>query len=219
VRKIQFPQVGIFAFLLTLHRPYPLRLLLGHHPAPQQVRVQSVRQSHCGDRYGRLSAGRHDLRLELRAMRPPTPPNDVVARSVHVSTKNLVDTIILSRNRPSKMTSPSAYYQRSKMTMKKRTAHLLVSRSLSRCVRFMHRCIESRRSAMRLRYLQFLKRGLRYSTSRMIASPPRESNTRNPDAEQRERSGFGDRRRHGRRVRVRQGIAANEGRGEIRVLR
>jgi hypothetical protein len=77
----QFPQVGIFASLLTLHRPYPLRLLLGHHPAPQQVRVQSVRQSHCGDRYGWLSAGRYDLRLELLAMRAPASPNDAVVNA------------------------------------------------------------------------------------------------------------------------------------------
>jgi hypothetical protein len=39
-------------------------------------------------RYAWLSAGRQDLRLEVRAIRAPAPPNDAVVRSVHVSAKN-----------------------------------------------------------------------------------------------------------------------------------
>ena len=51
---------------------------------------------HCSNRYARRDAGRDDLRLELRAMcaPPSTPSADFVGNSVHMSTKNSVDTSI-----------------------------------------------------------------------------------------------------------------------------
>ena len=73
------------AALDRLDRPRRLRPLLGHHPAPQQVRVQPVAERHRGDRHARLAAGRHHLRLELRAMRASTPPSDC-CRCSEVST-------------------------------------------------------------------------------------------------------------------------------------
>ncbi len=72
------------------HRLDRLRpLFLCHHPTPQQIRVQSVRQGDRSDRYARFAAGRHHLRPELRTVLAPTPPTALVIRSVHVSPKNL----------------------------------------------------------------------------------------------------------------------------------
>src|SRR6185312_2896844 len=93
-----------------LHRLPRLCPFLRHDPAAYQVRIQAVGQGHRGHRYAGPSAGRHHLRLELGAMRPPSPSTDAaVLGSVHVSTNNQVDTIILKPNPPGKMTSPAAY--------------------------------------------------------------------------------------------------------------
>ena len=66
---------------------------------------------HCSNRYARRDAGRDELRLELRAMCAPasTPSADFVGNSVHVSTKNSVDTSILKRSVAIKVPRQDAY--------------------------------------------------------------------------------------------------------------
>ena len=89
-------------------------------PTTCQVRVDAMGHRHRSARYARRVACRHDLRLELGAMRAPasTASADFVGDSVHVSTKNLVDTSILKRSAAIKVPRRDAYRERYRLPLK-----------------------------------------------------------------------------------------------------
>ena len=86
-------------------------------PATGQVGIDAVGYCHRGVGHARHAAGRDDLRLELGAVfaSAATAALDFVGDSVHVSTKNLVDTSILEGREPIKEPRPDAYSQMTSM--------------------------------------------------------------------------------------------------------
>jgi hypothetical protein len=79
-------------------------------PTAQEIGVQSVGQRNRRNRYARLQAGGNYLCLEFRCV-PPIPPGCRRRKyiCVHVSTKNIVDTIVASGQKLSKMEGLDAY--------------------------------------------------------------------------------------------------------------
>src|SRR5665213_1824183 len=97
---------------LTASQTASIRITAAAHAStPRQVRVDAVGHRHRGTRYARPVACRHNLRLELGAMGAPAPApsDDFVGDSVHVSTKNLVDTSILKPSATIKVPRQDAY--------------------------------------------------------------------------------------------------------------